>query len=134
MKSFRFMLPKTTTGRWFGLNPYLHPLPIPVHVVLDFPAGEYEVAFTGTETRWRYLGPHFSKVGTHEMRGNTMVPVGYEGEYCFAGGWVPSGIAVGATPKRLIEQQSRMFDDMAGALKQGRMRNLLGLMIKRRGL
>lgn len=130
-----FTLPVATTGRWLGLNPYMHPLPIPVYVSLVFPPGQYEIGFTGTETRWRYLGPHFSKPATGwERNGNTIAPVGAEGEYCFQGGWVPSGVAIGATPQRLIDEQARLYADMMRALQQNRIGSLLALMIKRRGL
>lgn len=145
-----FTLPQPTTGRWLGLNPWLHPLPIPAYVSLVFPAGNYEIHFDGQEARWRYLGPHFSTIGTREQRGNTLVPVGYKGEVCFAGGWVPGGMPIQpehlgmrtadmspdwkAADAKMRAGQQRAYAEMLDALQRNQVGRLLALMIKRRGI
>lgn len=130
----RFSLPQATTGRWLGLNPWLHPLPIPVYVSLVFPAGNYEIAFNGVDAQWRYLGPHFSTIGTHKVQGNMIIPVGYKGEYCFAGDWVPGGIPLGPPLPSLVAEQQATYGQMFDALQRKNIGRLLALMIKRRGL
>ncbi len=137
--SARFSLPKATTGHWLGLNPWMRPLPIPCFVTLAFPPGDYEIAFDGQEAKWRYLGPHFSTKGTYVNHTNPdgsgyATPVGFKGEYCFAGGWVPSGFAIGAVVPSLVAEQQSMYAQMLDALKRNNTGRLLAVMIKRRGL
>ncbi len=141
--STTFTLPRPTTGYWLGLNPYMRPIPWPLYASRTFPDGQYELGFDGDTARWRYRGPHFSKEGRYEDQGNQIVPVGFEGPYCFIGHWMPGGIslrpsAVGLTesPEWLARQRAyaareeALYREAADHVRNGRVGPLLRWMLK----
>ena len=140
--STTFVLPKPTIGRWFGLNPYLRPLPIPLWLSKTFPEGRYEIGIDDDATRWRYLGPHFSTHGKHIVKGNQLVPVGFKGDFAFGGQWVPGGRSVkpsdfGMEPipafdahhAQYLAGQRREYDQQVADLHAGRISKVLSWMV-----
>ena len=53
--AFVLVLPRAVTSTWFGLNPWMKPLPIPTWRTFTFPAGRYEVAWQGVQVTWRLV-------------------------------------------------------------------------------
>jgi hypothetical protein len=82
---------------------------IPVWRTLRFPDGRYELEAGSGQIRWRYLGPHFSTIGTYEQRGNTLVPVGYKGPWEFGGQWIGDGQLLRPDAAEIGEQAMATF-------------------------